>query len=219
LAKLVTGWTGGRLPVHRIVDPWEGAMRAVGGDPGRRPARIVWFGSPGNAQYLNPHLPGLVSLADRCPIDLTLVTAGSDAFRGLVTRFHVQRGGPLRLRFVEWSPDAQARELAAADLTILPADRHGESTLKSANRLIATIAAGRFCVATPLPSYCPFADHALLTDDIAAGVEAALALPASRIHAAVRAGQALVARDYAVASVGRRWLDVLSRLTPAVPGA
>lgn len=194
-------------------------MQAVGGDPSRRPARIVWFGSPGSAQYLNPHLPGLVSLADRCPIDLTLVTAGSDAFRGLVTRFHAQRRGPFRLRFVEWSPDAQARELAAADLAILPGDRHGESALKSANRLIATIAAGRFCVATPLPSYQPFAGHALLIDDIAAGVEAALALPKARVHAAVRAGQALVARDYAVTSVGRSWLKVLSGLTPATSRA
>lgn len=210
LDRLVRDWTGGRPPVARIADPLEGALRPPGGDLGRLPLRLLWFGSPTNAGFLNPHMPGLIALADRCALDLAIVSTGAEAFQGIVTRYDPSHGRPLRVRFVEWSQAAQARELEHTDLVLLPGDIDADSGLKSANRLIAAIAAGRLCVASPLPSYRAFADHALLVDDLAAGVAAARELPAGRAAEAVWTGQALIARDYSRAVIGRRWVDVLT---------
>lgn len=210
LDQMVRGWTGGRVPVTRIADPVEGGLHPPGGDLRRQPLRLLWFGSPTNAGFLNPHMPGLIALASRCALDLTIVSTGAEAFEGLVSRYDPARGQPLRVLFVEWSQEAQAHALAQADLVLLPGDIAADSGLKSANRLIAAIAAGRLCVASPLPSYRPFAGHALLVDDMAAGIEAARALPPERISEAVRAGQALIERDYSRTVIGRSWVEVLA---------
>jgi len=219
MASLVNGWTAGDRPVHRVPDPIEGAVRAIGGDLGRRPLRLVWYGSPTNARYLFPHLPGLVELAERRPLELTLVSTGRSPFSGLLDPHGDASGSPLRVRFVEWSLSAQVSEIQRADLVLLPGDLDGESALKSANRLIAAIAAGRFCVASPLPSYRAFSDHALLVDSLADGIDAACAMRPERIARALRAGQALVLRDFTPEVVGRRWVEVLSTLSTPTHGA
>ena len=64
---------------------------------------------------------------------------------------------------------------------VLPGDHSSDSALKSANRLITALAAGRFCIASPLPAHTEFDDHALLSDDLAAGVNAALAMPPAAV--------------------------------------
>lgn len=210
LGRLVGEWTGHRLPVMRIVDPLEHAPARPGGDPCRAPLRLLWFGSPTNARHLLPHVPGLAGLAERRPIELAIVSTGERAFDGLLDRYHFSRGMKLQVRFVEWSPDAQQRELDHCDLVILPGNIEADSGLKSANRLITAIAAGRLAVASPLPSYQPFADHALLVDDMADGIEMARAMPVERRHAAVLAGQAMIERDYARAVIGRHWVEALT---------
>ncbi len=214
MAALVDGWTAGDRPIDRVPDPIEGRVRAVGGDLRRRPLRLVWYGSPTNAQYLLPHLPGLVEMAERRPLELTLVSTGEVLFSSLLEPYGDASGSPLRVRFVEWSLAAQAHEIERADLVLLPGDLDGESALKSANRLIAAIAAGRFCVATALPSYRAFADHALLVDSLAEGIDAACAMPPDRIARAVREGQEVVVRGFTPEVVGRRWVEVLSALKP-----
>lgn len=218
LEALVADWTGGKLPTHRVVDPIEGAINVPGGDLDRRPLRLVWYGSPSNARHLNPHMPGLIALADRLPLDLTIVSTGIHLFEGLLARYGPDAGRPMRIRFAEWTPTVQQHEIAASDLVILPGDLDADSSLKSANRLITGIAAGRFCVASRLPSYAPFSEHALLVDDIAEGIEAAVALPRKRAFAAVAAGQALALRDYSRDAVGRRWVDILTRTIMPAPG-
>jgi len=210
LGRLVGEWTGHRLPVMRIVDPLEHAPARPGGDPCRAPLRLLWFGSPTNARHLLPQAPGLAGLAERRPIELAIVSTGERAFDGLLDRYHFSRGMKLQVRFVEWSPDAQRRELDHCDLVALPGDIEADSGLKSANRLITAIAAGRLAVASPLPSYRPFANHALLVDDMADGIEMARAMPVERHHAVLLAGQALIERDYARAVIGRHWVEALA---------
>ena len=110
----------------------------------------------------------------------------------------------------------QGTEAPIAYIAISPAPsraRH-QQIVEEANRLIAAIAAGRFCVATALPSYRAFADHALLVDSLAEGIDAACAMPPDRIARAVREGQEVVVRCFTPEVVGRRWVEVLSALKP-----
>ena len=74
LMALARSWRGTPVAAHRIDDPVLDPVRPVGGDLRRRPLRLIWFGSPTNAHYLNPHLPGLAALAKRHPLELCLVS-------------------------------------------------------------------------------------------------------------------------------------------------
>lgn len=219
LEDLVSHWTDGKVPVWRVADPFEGVLRPAGGDLGRRPLRLLWFGSPTGAGHLLSQLPGLIASADRIPMALTLVSTGRDYFGRLLDGFRPTWPDAVRVRFVEWSPEAQDQELERCDIVLLPNSLDGSADQKSANRLIAAIAAGRWCVATPTSAYLPFADHALLTPDLASGIEATLARPAEQLMAAIAEGQRLIARDYAPEVVGRSWVETLSAISRRVLGS
>lgn len=216
LAALARSWSKAGAPAYRIDDPLDESLRPVGGDLRRRPLRLIWFGSPTNARYLNPQVPGLLKLARQFPLELSLVSTGAHLFEGLVERYRDGHAG-LTVRYTEWSPDSQRRELDYADLVILPGDLDADSALKSANRLITAIAAGRFCVTSPLPAYRTLADYALLVDDMAAGIEAATQVPPASIDAAIRSGQTFIAETYSPALIGEQWVDVLARISDSAP--
>src|SRR3546814_19286017 len=85
------------------------------------------------------------------------------------------------MRISDWSSDVCSSDLLErTDLVLLPGDLAADSGLKSANRLIAALTAGRYCVASPLPSHRPFAEPDLLVDDMAGGIEAARAVRGDR---------------------------------------
>lgn len=214
LLALARTWVDRPLSAHRIDDPLRDPLRPPRGDLRRRPLRLIWFGSPTNAHYLNPHLPGLAALAERHPLELCLVSTGLALFQDLLDRHPWSEPGPFRIRFTEWSVAAQERELEHSDLVLLPGDSSSDSALKSANRLISAIAAGRFCVASPLPAHREFASHALLADDLAAGIDAATAIRPASVIDSLRTGQAFIAEAYSLTRIGRRWVEVLTGLNP-----
>ncbi|MBP2316534.1 hypothetical protein [Azospirillum soli] len=53
---------------------------------------------------------------------------------------------------------------------IVPSTATGDKLAKSSNRVASTLWAGRLLVAFPLPSYQPFADSAVLADDLVDGI-------------------------------------------------
>ncbi|EDP61474.1 hypothetical protein BAL199_22127 [alpha proteobacterium BAL199] len=216
LAALARTWTKTDAPSYRVDDPFADVFQPVGGSLGRRPLRLVWFGSPTNARYLNPQMPGLIRLAGQLPLELSLVSTGVHLFQGLMERYRDGLAG-LTVRYSEWSPDNQRQELKHADLVILPGDLDADSALKSANRLITAIAAGRFCVASPLPAYEALSDYAMLVDDLATGIEAAAQMVSADVDDAIRSGQEFIARAYSPALIGKRWVEILTQVGASVP--
>jgi glycosyltransferase involved in cell wall biosynthesis len=103
--------------------------------------------------------------------------------------------------------------LSACDLVLLPSDP--ADPLKagaSANRIAEALNAGRFPVASHLPSYRAFAEAAWLGEDLVQGIEWALANP-GEVLARIRRGQALVADRFAAARIGSRWRELFEGLT------
>src|SRR3546814_2248407 len=88
--------------------PAEDAIRPPGGDPGRTPLRLLWFGSPTNAGLLNAHMPGLIALSERVPLELALVSTGAAAFEGLTIRYGPTSGRPLQVRSEEHTSELQS---------------------------------------------------------------------------------------------------------------
>jgi len=219
MARRAVIWTRTGCPAYTIEDPFDGPtaepQAEFGGD---HPLELLWFGSPANAGYLNRHLKGLIELAQSRPLRLTLVSKDPEQFQALLTNRPDQPEQRFRTRFVTWSEQAQAEALDAADLVLLPGEPEGRSATKSANRLVTTIAAGRLAIASPLPAYRPLEQSALLVDDMATGIRAALSVSSARIRLRLNAGQAVLKQFYSPSTLGARWVSTIGQIA-ALPKA
>jgi len=174
--------------------------------------RLLWFGHPANLRYLDRWLDRLVAFSRETPCQLTVVT-GAGVGAEQVTREIGARFRPaLEARFVQWSLEAMAGALRRTDLVLIPSDP--SDPLKagvSANRIAETLRAGRFAIASPVPSYQAFADAAWLGEDAIEGIRWALA-NRIEVRARIRRGQALVAERYTVERLGAQWRELLEGL-------
>jgi glycosyltransferase involved in cell wall biosynthesis len=113
------------------------------------------------------------------------------------------------LLFLPWSRPAVATELARADLVLLPQDAASEwGRVKSHNRLVEALRAGRFAVASPIPSYLELGEFAWTGEPLADGVEWALAHP-DNVLAKIHAGQDAVEKRFSPRKIGERWAATL----------
>lgn len=195
-----------RVPdaLDRTLESPSGVLRPEG-----ERLELVWYGSPSNATYLNRHIEALMTLAKKRPMRLTLVSNPNKLFDGFLRAHAESAGHPFVSRLLPWSESVQQEAVRDADLVLLPTGDGEASAAKSANRLVYAIAAGRLAIATPLPAYKHLADFALLVDDLASGVEAALALPAERIEQRLTAGQAFIRDRYGAERLGKKWVSSL----------
>jgi hypothetical protein len=116
-------------------------------------------------------------------------------------------------RFAPWSLENQRAALHECDIVLIPSDpAHPLKSGASANRIAGSLNAGRFPLASPLLSYMPFANAAWLGDDPVAGLRWTLAHP-DDVLARIRAGQQLVAANYAGDAIGRQWLSLFQQLS------
>ena len=201
-----------RHAVSVIEDPFEapaaGAPRFAPGDT----LRLAWFGVFGPP--LKPFLEGAFGsiarkLAPR-PIELAFVTyAGQQALVHELARALRAIHPDFTVRHIAWSPAATAAALADADLVVLPQDAASDwGRVKSHNRLVESIRAGRFTVASPVPAYVELDAYAWIGDDLAAGVEWAVSHP-DEVRARVTAGQGAIELRFAPAVIAARWAQVL----------
>lgn len=195
------------LPIAVVPDCVEGSAQppafALPGDPSR-PVELLWFGQPTNLNALDAALSGLGRLARDRALALTIVTR---PFPQAAERFPNGRDG-LAIRLVAWSPEAMRRMLAECHLVIVPSSTQDEKLVKSANRVMTALWAGRLPVAFPLPSYQPFASSAILSEQLTEGVTWALEHDAA-MPARIALGQETIRAGFTPEVVARRWLSVL----------
>lgn len=211
LAEKALPLLGRGASLLRVPDALDRAVESPSGTlrPSGERLELVWYGSPTNAAYLNRHIQPLLRLASKRLLRLTMVSQPHELFDGFMAAHPETPESPFVSRLLPWSEIVQREAVRDADLVLLPTGDDEASAVKSANRLVYAIAAGRLAVATPLPAYKPLADFALLVDDLASGVEAALALPAERIEQRLSAGQAFIKATYGAERLGKKWVASL----------
>jgi SAM-dependent methyltransferase len=210
-----------RHGVSVIEDPWESPRSSPAAFRGHDPLRLLWFGNLGDANAelvergLRQALSGLG--ARRAQVDVIAGRERSGLVAGIAERLNREYPAA-SVRFVAWSLEAVWSALAACDLVLLPQDHRGAwGSVKSHNRLVETIRAGRFALASPIPSYAELADYAWVGESLAEGLAWALDHP-REAEQRVAAGQAHIATRFAPEVVGRKWAEVLG-LERAVPQA
>lgn len=208
MAATIERETGRRATI--VSDLFEGPA----GEPRFSPApdrlRLVWFGHPTNFDTLAAIVPGLQRLSHELPLSLEVI---SDPASGRIEEAIRSLDGGERsrfaTRFTRWSPEATWQGLAACDIVVLPSHAGSRKLVKSPNRLVESLRAGRFVVAYPLPSYRLFAPHAWLGEDLCAGIRWAVSHQ-TEAEARIRTGQSLVAERFSPAAVARQWDAVLA---------
>ena len=191
----------GAANAHYIPDPaeWWCERAAIDGEP-RQPGvvRIAWMGHRANWETLAPLRRLLVEREFR---DFRLVTVAN----------HPEAD-------VAWSPKAVREVVASCDIGAITTRPPPVSTVKSSNRAVQFMAAGKPVIADRIPSYEEVVRHGEtgFLCDSAHDWRAALCelRETERRRAVAVAAREAVDPGYRVETVARRWLDVFGTLEP-----
>jgi glycosyltransferase involved in cell wall biosynthesis len=143
---------------------------------------------------------------------LTVVTEEGRGAEELTQDIQARFAPGFGARFIPWSLEAMRIALRGCDLVLIPSNP--ADPLKagaSANRIAEALRAGRFPVASPLPSYLPFAEAAWLGLDMVEGIKWTVA-NRGEVLARIRRGQALVAEKLSEKKIGRQWRELFESL-------
>ena len=207
----------GRLPAV-APDAYEQATVTVGPPaPKNRPARLLWYGRHGspNAEAGVRDLllikDALAQAQAKRSFELVICTDSETHAREVAQELG------LKWRFVAWTPESFAEELAKADAVIIPLSDNPFVAAKTHNRLTLALSAGVPVVADRLDSYDEFAPFAWL-GDWTAGLEAVLLDPEAARARAADARPYLEAHwsSLAIASLWEAALDLPTN--PSEPG-
>ena len=182
-----------------------------------QPARLLWFGRHGS-----PNAPAgmadlllikdaLAEAQARRPFELVVCSDSAARFA------EVSAGLPVPARFVAWTPESFADELARADAVLIPLSDNPFVAAKTHNRLTLALSAGVPVVADRLDSYDEFSPFCWI-GDWRAGLEAVLERPDEARARAAEARPYLEAHwsPEAIAPLWEAALDLPAR--PREPG-
>lgn len=209
MAEVIARRTG--RTAAQIDDPFEGPRGEPRFAPALRsqPLKLLWFGHPVNFDTLLACLPELQSLAREIPLELHCVTDLAAARQSPLWPALAHAATPgFTLRATPWSLPATWHALAECNLVILPSLPEQKKLVKSPNRAVEALRAGRLPLAYPLPAYQELSAGCWVGEDLAAGIRWAVQNPRS-VLAKIHAGQHLLERRFSPGQIGHVWEGVL----------
>lgn len=200
-----------------VEDPCEGPRGSAAFAPGER-WNLLWFGHQTNIYSFAAAFGDIVAFSRLHPVELTVLTRLDEAIVGSCQSASAQHGPRLRVDAQEWSLDAQWRRLQACDAVIIPSLQDSIKQVKSANRIVETLWAGRPAVAHPVPSYEAFRDWTPVGSSLLEGLSALAADP-SAVADRVRQAQTFIEGRHGPAIIGRQWDQTLAAIATGKPPA
>jgi hypothetical protein len=212
MAEAIRRNTGREASV--ITDPVEGPRGEPRFAPRLPALRVLWFGHPTNLASLVDKAGELRALAQRMPVELSIVTERSPQAERLATDLAQLVPPHSKVLLVPWSLEGTWKALERCDVVWIPVLESDAKLAKSPNRLVESLWAGRFVVAGPVPAYKPYADLVAVGKPLDAAVLEALEDPPG-IEAKLREAQRRVARRHSGFECGREWAHALGDDAPA----
>ena len=194
-----------------IEDPYEGAQGAARAISGQ--TKLLWFGHPTNLDSLQACLEDLVGYAQSHPLQLTILTQLTPQIEVFANRVNARFAPAFTITAQPWSLDTQWTAIEACDIVIIPSLQSAQKQVKSANRMIEALWAGRPVAAQPLPAYQPFARWTPVRPKISAGLELILARPDETLTL-VEEAQSFIRRHYSQDTIGAMWKSALTDPVP-----
>lgn len=200
-----------------IEDPYEGPRGDPRFAPGER-LRLLWFGHPGNLDSLEGAIAEIAAFAMRRPVELRVLTQLNGPIVEACRRLSERYAPRLEVSASSWSLEAQWSELAQCDAVILPSLQTRAKRVKSANRMLQALWAGRPAIAHPLPAYEPFGGWTPVTPSLSEGLERLVAEP-DTVSSRVSRAQSFIETHYSPAKLGEHWRRVLEAYDKPPGGA
>jgi glycosyltransferase involved in cell wall biosynthesis len=200
-----------RRPPIVIQDPHEGPRGSFTALPDK--PELLWFGHPSNFDSLRGCLTDLIIYAQTRPVSLLVlsqITPQQEAFGREMSQRHAPY---FSLAFRPWSLDEQWAALATCDAVIIPSLQDERKQVKSANRMIESLWAGKPVVAQPMPAYTPFAQWTPIRSLISEGLEQ-LMTEREQIASRVQSAQAFIADQYSPSIIGGQWKQLIEQHAP-----
>ncbi len=173
--------------------------------------RLVWFGHQSNWKTMRAIVDSLLIFSD-IQIELEIITTPASGVARFCNEFNATHGGSVKLLFTPWSLSATWQGLARAALVLIPSWPDDErKAVKSPNRLVESLRAGRFVIANPLPAYQPLEPYCWLGDSMVEGVKWALDHP-EEVRRRLFAGQVHIESVYSPGAIAGEWEAVLATL-------
>lgn len=207
MAKVVAQYTGKKAVI--IADPYEGEQQPAKYFRHGDRLKLLWFGHCRGLEIISNEINDLVPLSHEIPLELTLVTAFVPDMFGQIESFNACHDRYFKLRFVPWSLQSLEKCFEETDLVIIPSKQSAATNVKSNNRLVASLWAGRFAIANHVPSYEEFSQSAWIGDSIAEGIQWALENPKSVVKR-IEQAQREIASRYSPGVLGEQWRKLMS---------
>lgn len=205
MAERIEAHTGKQAQV--IGEPVEGPQGQPHFAP-TDPIRLLWFGHPVNFDSLQAMIPQIFPLSQQRRLALHIVTAPHEGIIQACQQFNQQHGNQFQLHLSPWSLETTWQALHDTDMVVIPTVEHHKKYVKSPNRLVEALWAGRFVIAHPLPAYQQFAAWSWLNWDLCSGIQWAMQHPQA-VLSALEASQAYIARHYSPAVIAQQWAHIL----------
>jgi tetratricopeptide (TPR) repeat protein/SAM-dependent methyltransferase len=183
------------------------AVEAPKGDIYFKPAqllKLMWFGHAVNLDTLAAFLPQLANYSKTQALTLNIVTTLPNGVADLAKFVPVG----LNVTYTPWSVEATQQAMQTCDLVVIPTLTSDTKKVKSPNRLLEPLWAGRFVVAGQLPSYLPFGDSAWVGDNLIQGLDWAINHP-QEVEKRIAQGQADIAEFFSTEAVGQAWQQAI----------
>jgi SAM-dependent methyltransferase len=191
-----------------ITDPVEG-RRGLPGFAPRLPAlRVLWFGHPSNVNGIFERAAELAALSRLMSVRLEVLTTPAPEIAARLAAISQPSAGRIETVLTPWSLEATWTALAETDLVWIPVQDVAAKAVKSPNRLVEALWAGKPVVADAMPGYQPYADLMPVGTGLDKGVSAFLSDPAST-NRRVAEAQRRIARDHSAYGCGNAWARAL----------
>lgn len=175
---------------------------------GQQRLKLVWYGNTVNWPAMQRWAQELAPLSQTQPFVLWLVTSPTEAVQSFVRDFNARHAPAALAELIEWDEQTQWDVVRDADIVLLPSDPSDpKKNVKTSNRLVDALHAGRFVVASPLPAYQEFSETVALTEAPISALFNMIERP-DEILERISQGQKIVKKELSKESIGARWLEV-----------
>ncbi len=220
MAKIASQYTS--KPILSVADPYEGQKGIATFSP-KSSLNLLWYGHSANLDTIETFIPLLLNANLSMPVNFRIITSEIPEIKSAIEDFNSAQNNNLSLSFTPWSVDAVFEALQQTDIIVIPSNNDESKLLKSPNRLVEALWAGRMVVAHPLPSYLEFSDWAVLNTDIITGISWCLEHP-DEITPRLILGQQYIKKNYNPKLVAEAWTQVCTealqknlRILPLTP--
>jgi len=206
----------GPARLFQSAGPLSRLLGSLGGNGLRSRLKFAWYGNPVNWRALEHWARQLVPLASKQRFIIWAVTQPLPNIERFVASFNAQHGPDALMELFPWDEQTQWAVVKDSDLVLIPSlTSDSRMAVKTSNRLTDAMNAGRYVIASPLPSYQPYAGFATLTDDPLAAVQQYLADPESHLNRLTE-GQVACRKAADSRAIGQAWLDAATGARRAI---